>query len=926
LRAAIRLAANVLAPMETTMPEYESGLYDGGLLACGGLTVQTQLADRRPFTLPGDKPVWGRDRPLQVDHQRIELSFDIPRGLLRGVTTTTFRPRADGLREAVFDAIELDIQEVTDGQGRALPFTTGDSKLRIDLGRPRAASQAITTVVMYSCTPRRGLYFNRPDEAYPDRPTQIWTQGQAEDSGYYFPCIDYPGEKFTSEMIATVPAGWFALSNGRLVSTERKGRRGVTYHWIQEVPHPAYLITLAAAEFDVVEDDADGVPVQYYGPRGTSDGLVRAFGRTPEMIRFFAEKIGVPYPYPKYATVAVADFIFGGMENTSATTMTDTLLHDERAHEDMRDPADGITAHELAHQWFGDLLTAREWPHAWLHESFATYFDGLFVEHQHGWDAFRYDVWRKANTYLQEDTNAYRRPLVQNVYHEPIDIFDRHLYERGSVVLDMLRTQLGDELWWKAIQHYVQLHAERDVLTHDFQRAIEEATGRNLDWFFDQWVWKGGHPELKASYSWDGAHKSATVTLEQTQQPDATLTSIYRVPMEIGFQTARGMRAFPIELTEARQTFIFPLDGEPEFVAIDPGFRVLKTLNFEPGEKLLRAQLAGDPQAIGRIEAAKGLAKVGTRTATDALRAALLRARESDFVRAEVATALGTIKSELARDALIAAIDAEPSRVRRAIALALGQFADDDVVAEALAGLLAGRGDRSYYVQANAADALGRTHHNSALATLRRAIGRPAHNEVITVGALTGLGHSRNVDAIPLLLEYTQWGRHQNARRAAVEALGNVGPFADEPTRLRVRERLEALLDDRWLRVQLSAISALAALKDVRAAGTLNALAARALDGRVSRSARIAARTLGEGADRAADVKGLQERVEQLQQQNQKLTDRLTKLETQTETKPGARTSGNGAGRNGATRSIATRSAAPRNGASRPRAGSKTRR
>jgi aminopeptidase N len=914
------------------MPEYETGLHDGGLLACGGLTVQTQLAaDRRPFTLPGDKPVWGRDRPLKVDHQRIELSFDIPRGLVRGTTTTTFRPRADGLREAVFDAIELNIESVTDARGRELPFTAGEGKLRVDLGRARTADQEITIAVTYSCTPRRGLYFNRPDQAYPNRPTQIWTQGQAEDSGYYFPCIDYPGEKFTSEMIATVPSGWFALSNGRLLSMEREGRRGITYHWSQEVPHPAYLITLAAAEFDVVEDEADGVPVQYYGPRGTGDDLVRAFGRTPEMIRFFADKIGVPYPYPKYATVAVADFIFGGMENTSATTMTDTLLHDERAHEDMRDPADGITAHELAHQWFGDLLTAREWPHAWLHESFATYFDGLFVEHQHGWDAFRYDVWRKANTYLEEDTTAYRRPLVQNVYHEPIDIFDRHLYERGSVVLDMLRTQLGDGPWWKAINHYVQRHAQADVLTHDFQRAIEEATGRNLDWFFDQWVWKGGHPELKASYSWDNAHSSATLTLEQTQQPDATLTSIYRVPMEIGFQTARGMRTFPVELTEARQTFIFPLDGEPEFVAIDPGFRVLKTLSFEPGEKMLRAQLTGDPQAMGRIDAARGLAKLGTRAAVEALRTALLRAREQDFVRAEVATALGTMKSEAARDALIAGIDAQPSRVRRAVASALGQFADDSVAAEALAGLLANRGDRSYYVQANAADALGRTHDASALPALRRVLGRPAHNDVITVGALTGLGHSRNVEAIPLLLEYTQWGRHQNARRAAVDALGNLGQFADEPTRLRVRERLEGLLDDRWLRVQLSAISALGALKDVRAVGALNALAGRALDGRVSRNARIAARTLGEGADRAADVKALQERVEQLQQQNTRLTDRLTKLEAQAETKPAAAASRNGASRAGggqraASRSAGTRSAASRNGATRTRAPSRTRR
>jgi aminopeptidase N len=823
--------------------------------------------------------VWGRDRPLRLEHVRLEFAFDIPRRTVRGVATTTFRPRVDGVREAVFDAIELDVQSVVDGEGRALPFTTGDGKLRIDLGRARPANRSITTVVTYSCRPRRGLYFNQPEPAYPDRPAQIWTQGQAEDSPYYFPCVDYPGEKATSEVIATVPEGWTALSNGRLESV-RRARRGSTYHWVQAVPHPAYLVTLVAGEFDVVEDDADGVPVQYYGPPGSGDDLKRAFGRTPEMVRYFADKIGVPYPYEKYATVAVADFIFGGMENTSATTMTDTLLHDERAHEDIGEVADAITAHELAHQWFGDLLTCREWSHAWLHESFATYFDALFVEHQHGWDTFRYDLHKKAQLYLQEDSGVYRRPLVQHVYEEPIDIFDRHLYERGSVVLDMLRTQLGDELWWKAMHHYVRLHAERDVLTHDLQRAIEEATGRNLDWFFDQWVWKGGHPELKASYSWDGTHNAATVVLEQTQKPDDKLTSVYRVPMEIGFMTGRGMRTFPIELTEGRQSFVFPLTGEPRFVAIDPGNRVLKTLSFEPGERMLRAQLTDDPQAMGRIEAAKGLAKLGSPGAIEALRAALGNREELDFVRAEVATALGGMKSEAARDVLLGAPRGATSRLRRAIAAALGQFTEDDQAANALAAMLDGEGDPSYYVQAAAADALGRTRHPSAYEVLHGILGRPAHNDAITVGALTGLAHLRDVRAIDTLLEYTQWGRHQNARRTAVDALGVLAPLADDPTRLRVRERLEALLNDPWLRVQLSAVNALAALKDVRANGALQAAAARNLDGRVRRSSRVAVRTLTEGADKGAEVRTLKDQVEQLQQENQKLKDRLGKLET----------------------------------------------
>ena len=837
---------------------------------------------RHPFALPGERPVWGRDRTIRVQHLKLEFNFDIPRQRVRGVTTTTFRPINDGLRVVEFDAIELDIDSVTDDRERPLDFTIGDGKLRIDLGRARSSRRPITTIVSYSCRPRRGLYFKGPEPAYPDRPTQIWTQGQAEDSPYYFPCLDFPGEKATSELFATVPDGWFVLSNGELCgAVEDKRRRRTTYHWEQKQPHPAYLITLVAGELSAVEEDEHeaGVSIEYYGPHGREDDVRRAFGRTPEMVSFFAEKIGVPYPWAKYATVAVADFIFGGMENTSATTMTDTLLHDERAHQDMADVCTSISAHELAHQWFGDLLTCREWSHGWLNESFATYFDALFTEHQRGWDAARYQLLNNAKLYHDEDSKQYRRPLVQNVFEEPIDIFDRHLYERGSLVLDMLRTNLGDELWWKAIHHYVTTHAGSDVLTHDFQRAIESATGRNLDWFFDQWVWKGGHPEFKATYKWDAEHGAVTIGLSQTQQTEDVLTSVYRTPLEIAFMTRRGLQSFHVEVSEAQHSFVFPLAVEPSFVAIDPGNRVLKTLDFEPGEAMLKAQLADDPQAMGRIVAAQGLAKLASPAAIDALGERLRLDDELDFVRAEIAAALGTIRAEAARDALVAAASAEPSRVRRAIATALGNFAEDATAARALTRFLQRGGDDSYYVQSAAAAALGMTRDGGAFATLRRTLGRPAHNDTITAGALLGMGQLRDERAVEVLLDYTNWGQHQAARFAAVQALGNLGPHLDDGARLRIRERLEELLDDPWLRVQLGAVQALAALKDVRATARLGQSAERALDGRVRRSARVAVRTLSEGADKGEDVRRLTDDLEKLRQENEKLRDRLVSVE-----------------------------------------------
>jgi len=873
----------------------EIGLITSGGELCHGLGdwtstgEATAAADRVAFALPGDRPVWGRNRPLKMEHLRLEFSFDLKKRQVKGLASLTFSPRATTVREAIFDAFDLDVSAVTDEAGKPLKFSAGDRTLQVDLGRARKPGQSTTVTVAYTATPRRGLYFNAPDEGYPDRPAQIWTQGQAEDSAHYFPCFDFPGEKCTSEMIVTVPASWTAVSNGYLDSVvEDKRRKARVFHWKQGIPHPAYLITLCAGEFDEVTTEGGGVPVQYYGQPGSAGDLERAFGRTPEMVAFFQDKIDVPYPWAKYATVAIHDFIFGGMENTSATTMTDTLLHDQRAHADFEESADSITAHELAHQWFGDLLTCREWSHGWLNESFATYFDCLFVEHHRGHDAFRYSVVQNGNLYLEEDSGDYRRPLVQNVYTEPIDIFDRHLYERGSVVLDMLRNRLGDELWWKAINHYVTKHRESEVLTPDLQRAIEEATGYNLDGFFAQWVWKGGHPEFKATTSWSAEKKQASVTLEQTQTPDDSLTSIYEVPIEVGFWVNGQLDRRTVEVRDGHETFVFTLPSEPEFITIDPANRVLKTLDYKPGEKALKANLANNPEAVGRIDAAKALAKVGTPGAIEALRKALLDTREVDFVRAEVASALGGVKSVAARDALIQGTRARDNRTRRASASALGNFRDAEAAA-ALTALLTGEGDKSYYAQAAAASALGKTQQPGVIETLTGILDRPSHNDVIAAGALAGLGATRDAAALPALLEHTTWGVHQNARRNAVVALGSLYRWLEAPDRTRVRERVEELLDDPWLRVQLSAVTALQTMAEPASISALNAAAGRGLDGRLKRMSKVAVRRIGAAAKKPEELNALKKQVEDLQSANQKLEDRLVALEEASKRRGGKR-------------------------------------
>src|SRR5712692_3595550 len=453
----------------------------------------------RPFPLPGSKTHYARSRDFHTEHIKLELSFDFAKRRLFGEVTVTLSALIDGLRKVELDGVELLVKRVM-MEGRELEFEYSGRTLGIEVGRELSAGEKVTVTVKYEASPRKGLYFIQPDEAYPSKPVQIWTQGEDEDSRYWYPCYDYPNDRSTSEVVVTVPGRFTTISNGKLLEVRENADGTRTFHWREEIPHPSYLNSWVVGEYVKVEDVYDGVPVEYYVRPGREAEARRSFGKTPAMMRFFSEKLGVKYPYEKYAQTAVADFTFGGMENISATTQTDLTLHDERAHLDFS--SDGLVAHELAHQWFGDLFTCRDWSHGWLNEGFATYFDKLFMEEDKGHDEFLYEMILVAGRYREEDAERYRRPIVEKVYETPSELFDRHLYEKGACVLHMLRFVLGEKLFWKSLAHYAQISRQQNVETDDLRRAIEEATGRNLEGFFSQWLYKAGHPEFKVRYQW----------------------------------------------------------------------------------------------------------------------------------------------------------------------------------------------------------------------------------------------------------------------------------------------------------------------------------------------------------------------------------------------------------------------------------------
>lgn len=813
------------------------------------------MPEQHAFNLPGDRPHYAPDACYRAQHLRLEIGVDPERKRIEGTATYRLKRAAvlAGTPEVELDAAEMEILEVTSAKS----WSHSEGKLRIE------PDETLTFTIKYAAEPQKGMYFLDADETYPDRPRQIWTQGQAEDTRYWIPSFDFPNQKLTTELIATVPEHLTVVSNGKLVSHE-----GGRWHFSQEVPHPAYLMTFVAGELSLIEDRWQDVPVQYFVQPGREDDARRAFGNTPAMIDFFSKATAVPYPYAKYAQVAVADFIYGGMENTSATTQTDRTLHDERAHLDFS--SDPLVSHELAHQWFGDLVTCRDWGHAWLNESFATYCESMWFEHHLGHDEFLYDLFGLLQSYLGEARERYRRPIATNVYREPSDVFDRHLYEKGGMVLHMLRSQLGDEVWWAAVKRYLESHRGDNVVTQDLQRAIEEVSGRNLEGFFQQWVFSPGHPELKVSYNWDNKAKLASITVKQNQDTGHG-TPEYHVDFDVAFD---GL-SLPVRLDAAERTFAVHLQKEPQRVRFAPGGElVLKTADFDLPGGMLRRQLWGDDDVLLRIEAAKALGKKADRESVSALSSALTH---DGFwgVQRQVALSLADAKNAQAKKALLDNMALPHPKARRGVMEALGSFHEPDA-AEALKEK-ATHGDASYLVEAETFRSLGRTRQNGVYETLITGLTKNSHDEVIRQAVFDGLKELRDDRGTDLALDWMTYGKPNMVRAAAVRALERLSP-KDE----RVDDALNDLLDDQRIASRFArgaAVNVLRRRKKADAIPTLERVVERDVDERIRRNAREALRALREGSDREDELRQLRERLDGLADENRKLRDRVDKLE-----------------------------------------------
>ncbi|MCB9678350.1 MAG: HEAT repeat domain-containing protein [Alphaproteobacteria bacterium] len=827
-----------------------------------------------PFAEPGVKPHYAPDRRVRIEHLSLTLSLFPAEQRFEGSARIRVTPLATYGGIASFDLEEVEVLSVSDAEGNGLPFVHESGEVSVTV-----ASPSVIVITWRGHDPSCGLYFTGPKPSAPDRQLMAWTQCQDEDGHYVFPCHDHPGIKHPWSIRLEGPAGFTLLSNGAEVARgEEGGRAWATFE--QKEPMPAYLFTAVAAELSVLEAKWRGRPVRYYVPPGSEDDIVRAFGKTPLMIEEFSVRTGFDYPWPRYDQVVVHDFIFGGMENVACTTMTDVLLVDELGVLEW-DP-DSLVAHELAHQWFGDLVTCQDWSQGWLNESWATFMESVW------WDADRdadEAIWYRFQTmadYLDEYASRYRRPIVSYDFREPIDLFDRHLYQKGSCVLWTLRGILGEGPFWAGVKAYLESRAHDTVHSRDFQRAMELTTGQNLDGFFHQWIHSPAHPELEIRLSEsDGL---LVCNVRQTQSGEG-VPEAYAFPLRLEVITATGNTAITLPVKERERAWAIPVSGKVQTVRIDPGLNVLATHSWK-GPRAWLERLLSDADPVVVCRAAKGLLEDGSAPAVQAVRDAMAR-HPFWGIRADLVGRVARHGTSIDRDAVIDVLqtDNDP-RVRRAAASALASFRDT-ATADALLGVI--EEDLSTWQLLGAAlKSLGVTRDPRAIEAITPFLSMDSWAQTVATRALSGLASTRDEAVLDVLLEHTSVEHDDRLRAAAATALGELGDHC-EKARTPALERLVEMLREPGFRSQIAAIGALATLGDSRAVGPLSQVHRSAPDGRTRRTAYESLVRIRRGRTTEEGLEGLRRELEALRSVNAELRERLDKLEKLDEARrPGA--------------------------------------
>lgn len=823
------------------------------------------------------------DLELEPTHLDIDLYVSIPARSIGGRVTTALAARRGGSPTLKLNAVGFEDVAVRDTEGRKITSAYDGLTLTVRWEDAFTAGEVRRVEVAYRVVePDGGLYFAGPDTAYPNQPSYVASDHETEIARHWLPCIDLPNVRTTLDFRLRADARHTILANGYLVDEKDNGDGTKTARWRLDQPCPSYLICIVIGDLIRADDGEfdDGekrIPVAYFcGPEHTPDDLLRSFGRTRDMLTWMTRRLAQPFPYPKYYQAALP-VLRGAMENISLVSWSDTAVLDRSVAPEYGWLIDHINVHEMAHSYFGDAVVCRDFAHAWLKESWATYIQQAWERDSAGVDAADYVYHIQAQEYFDECDNAYRRPIITRRFRSSWDMYDVHLYEGGACRLHMLNQLLGHDTFWAAVQSYLARYRHSVVETDDFRRVLEEFSGLSLVKFFDQWFHTPGFPDLKIEFEHDAARGQGTFRIEQKQVDRDAGIPAFEFSTDIGWTCGDEEFRVPIEVKTQHSVVTVSMPTAPDMVRFDPGNRVLHRLEFNPGDGLLRRQLTAAPDVLGRIQAAHTLATTGKHANISAIVDAFLMEPHWG-VRCELATALAKADHQTAIDGLAQVIGTEQEpRVLVELMAAAAKYRSPSLVAAISERLAAGL--RPIATQ-RALEALGKQADATPFDLLADTAQDDTHHWRVQAGALRGLGETRRDQALPILRTRARYGAtRQSARTAAITALGALARSLERGPRQDVVEQLADHLRDPWHKAQWAAAQALGAAGDPAAIAPLEGYARTQPHQDAVAVERIVeglrANDKADGSAVKKEVEDLRDKVRRLEQQLQTLAARL---------------------------------------------------
>ncbi|BDS14606.1 DUF3458 domain-containing protein [Aureispira anguillae] len=574
-----------------------------------------------------ERPVYNPSATRTNDllHTKLDVSFDWERQYLNGKAVLELKPIFKPTNQVRLDAKGFDIHKValmgTSGQVPLQYKYENNKDLYITLDRVYKADEVYRLYITYTAKPNelpiggsdaitsdKGLYFINPLGKEKGKPQQIWTQGETESSSCWFPTIDRPNERCTQEIYMTVDKKYKTLSNGRLNNSIENSDGTRTDHWKMDLPHAPYLFAMVVGDFAVVTEEWNGRLLEYFVEPKYEKDAKAIYKNTPEMLTFFSNKLGVTYPWAKYSQAVVRDYVSGAMENTTAVIFGDFVQMTTRELIDNGDLNESIVAHEMMHHWFGDLVTCESWANLPLNESFANYSEYLWFEHKYGRDAADYIRKNEIDGYMnQAIIGADKHPLIHYGYADKEDMFDAHSYNKGGAILHMLRYYVGDDAFFASLKKYLEDNKYQAAEVHNLRLAFEKVTGEDLNWFFNQWFFTAGHPDLEVTKTYDAVTRTLNVTVKQTQ--DYKESTVFMLPFAIDVYTSKGGKAqrTNVVMTEQEQTFSIYTGGEPVWVGVDAERVILGKRKYKQTKEELISQFRLSKRFQDRFESIKEL-------------------------------------------------------------------------------------------------------------------------------------------------------------------------------------------------------------------------------------------------------------------------------------------------------------------------------